>query len=51
VPERGWKAVGMPQLAPPDNSAAERWHVCTGNDGESLICLVSLLKGKGAISR
>jgi len=32
------------QLALPGNPLSEAWHVCEGRDGETLICLESLLK-------
>jgi hypothetical protein len=32
------------QLSLPANAGSEAWHVCAGNDGETLICLHSLLK-------
>jgi hypothetical protein len=35
--------TGAEQLALPGNSESA-WHVCIGNDGETLICLDSLLK-------
>jgi len=35
---------GSEQLTLPGNPESERWHVCAGSDGETLICLDSLLK-------
>jgi hypothetical protein len=28
----------------PGNSESKTWHICTGSDGEQLVCLESLLK-------
>jgi len=40
--------AGAEQLALPGNLESEAWHVCAGKDGETLICLESLLKaGQG----
>lgn len=44
VQEAGNLAGGVERLALPGNPESEAWHVCAGGDGETLICLESLLK-------
>jgi hypothetical protein len=36
--------AGAGQLALPADPESEAWHLCAGNDGQTLICLESLLK-------
>jgi len=36
--------IGRPQPALPGNSELEAWHFCAGPDGETVVCLESLLK-------
>jgi hypothetical protein len=38
------KLAGATQPVLPANAESEAWHICTGNDGEQLVCLKSLLK-------